>query len=165
MAAYLVIFGAAVRPDGSASGSLARRVNIALTIAERLPNCRFIATGGVGRYGDAEARVVSALLIQAGVAAPHIIIEDRARDTLESAILCHALLSQRNDVELVIPCSSSYHNPRCALLLRLLGYPVRLVRVASDRPHLGWRQWMLYVLKECLVLPYDAVLVLLRGKT
>lgn len=84
MAAYLVIFGAAVRPDGSASGSLARRVNIALTIAERLPNCRFIATG---------------------------------------------------------------------------------VRVPSDRPHLGWRQWLLYVLKECLVLPYDAVLMLLRGKT
>lgn len=165
MAAYLVIFGAAVRPDGSASGSLARRVEGALAIAAKLPNHRFIATGGVGRYGDAEARVISALLIQAGVAAPDIIIEARARDTFESALFCHALLNQRDDVELVIPCSSSYHNPRCALLLRLLGYPVRLVRMSSERPHLGWRLWLTYVLKEVVVLPYDAALVLVRGKT
>lgn len=63
-------------------------------------------------------------------------------------------------MDLLVPCSSGYHNPRCALLFRLLGYRVRIGAMPPDLPHLGVLKWGTYVLKECLALPYDAVLLL-----
>lgn len=160
MAIYLVIFGAAVLPDGLPSGSLRRRVAGALAAARGHDDWLFLATGGVGRHGGAEAELIAELLVFAGVGRERILIEARARDTLQSARRCHALLVERGDAEILVCCSSSYHNPRCALLLRLLGYRVRVAVAASDRAHLGVGRWALAVLKECIALPYDAGLLL-----
>jgi uncharacterized SAM-binding protein YcdF (DUF218 family) len=164
MAAYLVIFGAAVRADGSPSRSLAKRVDDAVTAGRRVLRRTFVATGGRGRTGPPEAHVIRELLMKHGIADADILIEDQATDTLQSVLRCHALLKQRPDVDYVIPCSSSYHNVRCALLFGLLGYRVKLERVASDRAHLGWAKWLRYVSKEALALPYDAGLLMMRRK-
>ncbi len=161
---YLVIFGAAVKPDGTPSGSLLRRVDGALAIAATLPDCLFLATGGQGRFGAPEAEVIRERLLAAGVEAGRILTEDKARDTLESVIFCDAILRGRGDATLVAPCSSNYHNPRCALLLRIRGYRVRVWPMPPDRPHLGWLKWTRYLLKECIALPYDAVLLALRPR-
>ncbi len=159
-----VIFGAAIRPDGTASGSLARRVEGALRLADEAPARMFLATGGVGRYGAAEAHVIRDLLVAAGVDGREILVEDQAADTLESVRFCDGILRLRSDIDLLVPCTSRYHVPRCALLFRLLGYRVRVGRMPADLPYLGWRKWTAYVLKECLVLPYDALLLLLRTR-
>ena len=162
MSVYLVIFGAAVRPDGTPSGSLSRRVEGALGIAREIPNRMFLATGGVGRYGPSEASVIRGLLIAAGIDPGHILIEDEAEDTLQSVLLCDRILRSRSDAELVIPCSSGYHNVRCALLFRMLGYRVEVHPMPKDRPHLPLWKWLLYVAKEAIALPYDAALLTLR---
>ena len=167
MAVYLVIFGAAVREDLTPSGSLERRVRVALAFASGLTRPMFLGTGGVGRYGPSEASVIRDLLLRAGVPAERILVEDRARDTLESVRNCDSILAGRGDVECVAPCTSLYHVPRCALLFRLLGYRVRIPPTQDDRSHLGLRKWLYFILKEVVALPYDAVLLLLgrAGKT
>jgi uncharacterized SAM-binding protein YcdF (DUF218 family) len=162
LSVFFIIFGAAVRPDGTASTTLESRVDNALMLARNTPNRMFVATGGVGRYGLAEAHIIRDRLVAGGVDPADILVEDRATDTLESVIYCDRILRGREDVELLVPCSSGYHNPRCGLLLRILGYRVRMARVPSDLRFLGGRTWMLYVLKEVLALPYDAMLLLIK---
>jgi uncharacterized SAM-binding protein YcdF (DUF218 family) len=165
MAVYFVIFGAAVRADGTPSGSLSRRVEGACALANDVRPRVFLATGGVGRYGPAEACVIHDLLVAAGAQEQEILIEDKAADTLQSVLFCHAILRSRNDVDLLVPCSSGYHNFRCALLFRMLGYRVRIGRMPAELSHLGPWKWGRYLFKEMLALPYDAALLLFRNTT
>lgn len=165
MATYFVIFGAAVRPDGIPSGSLARRIEGALALANDVHPRMFLATGGVGRAGPAEACVIRDGLLAAGVLDQEIAIEDKATDTLQSVLFCHAILDHRKDVDLLVPCSSGYHNLRCAVLFRMLGYRVRIGRMPPDLRHLGGWKWGSYVLKEILALPYDVTLLLFHFAT
>lgn len=162
MSAYLVIFGAKVRADGTPSGSLSRRVEGALAIARDIPDRMFLATGGVGRHGPAEASVIRRLLLAAAVDPGQILIEDQAQDTLQSVLLCDRILRTRSDVEFLIPCSSGYHNRRCAVLFRMLGYRVHIRPMPKDRPHLPLWKWLFYLLKEGIALPYDAALLMFR---
>ncbi len=166
---YLIIFGAAVRPDGSASGSLERRVTGALSASRNpalgLIDPVFVPTGGVGRYGPAEAEVMRDLLLAAGVAEADILVEPLADDTLASVRLVDRLLRPRGDDARLVVCTSRYHQPRCALLFRLAGYRVLCPPMPSDRAALGWPKLLRYVLKEILVLPYDALLLLASSRS
>lgn len=161
MSACFVIFGAAVRPDGTPGWTLRRRVETALTLAQDQSDAIFLATGGVGRYGPAEAQVIFDLLVARGLDPGRILIEDQATDTLESVVFCDEIL-RRHGLHTVIVCSSGYHTPRCALLFHILGYEVAMGRTHSDLPHLGWPRYFAYVLKEVIALPYDAALLLGR---
>jgi uncharacterized SAM-binding protein YcdF (DUF218 family) len=161
MATCIVIFGAAVRADGSASGSLRRRCEHAAAVGRTLPSVCYLVTGGVGRFGPAEALVMREQLVGLGIAADRVTLEDQARDTLESVRRCAAILRGRRDVDAVLACSSSYHAPRCALLLRLAGFPARATAPSSDRPTLGTFKWLRYVLKECIATPWDVFLLML----
>jgi uncharacterized SAM-binding protein YcdF (DUF218 family) len=159
---YFIIFGAAVLPNGRPSGFLLRRVQGALDAARDTPDRMFLATGGVGRYGPAEATIMRDLLLEGGVEPHEIVVEDQARDTLQSVLFCDEILRGRSHIHRIIPCSSNFHIPRCALLLRILGYRISLVDMPYDRPHVAMGQWLLYVLKEIIATPYDAGLLLLR---
>src|SRR5260221_11212681 len=106
MAVYFVIFGAAVLPGGRPSGSLSRRVEGALALAREQRPRMFLATGGVGRHGPAEARVIHDLLLAADVPEQEILIEEEAKDTLQSVLLCHAILRRRTDIDFLVTCSS-----------------------------------------------------------
>ncbi len=64
--AIIVIFGAAVRPDGKPSQTLRHRVEAAARFGKRFARPLFIPTGGQGRFGDAEAAVMTRLLREAG---------------------------------------------------------------------------------------------------
>lgn len=167
MADYIVIFGAAVRADGSASGSLRRRCeNAARHGAGSGDALRdgpfFVPTGGVGRHGPAEALVMRDILLQMDIAAARILPETEARDTLESVRLCTRLLRRRPDVSCVLVATSSYHRLRCTWLFRLAGFACQALPTASDRPYLGAAKWLRYVLKEMLAIPWDAALLLLH---
>ncbi len=162
MTDYFIIFGAAVLPNGRPSGVLLRRVQGALNAARNTPDRMFLATGGVGRYGPAEAAIMRDLLLEDGVEPQEILIEDQARDTLQSVLFCGAILRGRSHIDRIVPCSSNFHIPRCALLLRILGYRIRLVGMPTDRPHVAITRLFVYVLKEMIATPYDAGLLSLR---
>lgn len=159
----IVIFGAAVRADGSASGSLRRRCENAVHRGGAgRTGPYYLPSGGVGRYGPAEALVMRDILLEQGVAADRILLECEARDTLESVRLCTRMLRQQPALGRVLVSTSSYHRWRCALLFRLAGFDSVALPTASDRPHLGWSKWLRYVVKELLATPWDMVLLLLH---
>lgn len=157
---YAIIFGAAVWEDGRLSPTLRRRVQGALAWAQGHPDGILIPTGGIGPSGLTEAEAMQRDLLIAGIAAGRIIPETHGRDTLESVRLCDEILRRRGDCRSVAVCTSPFHQPRCALLFRLLGYRVERPRMPSDRGLVIKRRYAQYVLKEMVATPYDALLLL-----
>src|SRR5665213_1973245 len=90
------------------------------------------------------------IIFGAGVSA-----EACGRDTLESVRLCDAILRRRGDFGRIVCCTSTYHQPRCALLFRLLGYRVLLPRMPNGWGRLSAMKYARTVLKEILATPYD----------
>ena len=150
-----------MRPDGSPSPTLARRVAAAVAFGEELsPPPRYLPTGGVGRHGPSEASVMGELLRGAGVPDARIRLEEFATDTLSSVRLCAAMLRDHRGP--VFAATSAYHLPRCLVLLRLAGVWVLPVppprEPASRRPLPRW-YWRL---REVPALPWDVLLLLGR---
>ena len=158
--AVIVIFGAAVRPDGRPSGALRDRVGAAARFGGTRAAPLFIPTGAVGRYGPSEASVMAHLLHDLGVSAGGVILEETGRDTLSSVRAVLRLVRARGINAPVFAATSAYHLPRCVLLLRLAGLDARgcpppPVSAASR----WWRRWY-WRLREVPAVPYDAMLVL-----
>ena len=156
----IVIFGAAVRPDGSPSGTLRRRTLAAAAFALRFPAVVFIPTGGVGRFGASEASVMAALLRQHEAPGWTYLLEETATDTLSSVLAVRRLLRENAVTGPVYAATSAYHMPRCLLLLWLAGIPARPcpphpAPAAANR----WRRWY-WRLREVPAIPYDAALIL-----
>lgn len=146
------MFGAAVRPDGSASPTLARRTGYALAAAEADPAADLFCSGGVGEHGPAEATVMAALLAER-VNPARIHLDDTSSDTLET-VRAAAAFVRRHDYGRVLSCTDAYHQPRVRMLFALQGIrcaPVRL-QVAGDAAIV--RQMRL---REMAALPYDLV--------
>lgn len=160
---YIVIFGAAVRPGGRPSPALRQRIEGALAWARDHPPAMLLPTGGVGAHGPAEAVVMKRVLVEAGIAASRIIVERQGRDTLESVRLCHRILQQRGDCRRIVCCTSRYHQPRCALLFRLLGYSVVVPDVPNRMGRMSRRTYGRMVAREMAATPYDGLLLLLGG--
>jgi uncharacterized SAM-binding protein YcdF (DUF218 family) len=155
--AVIVIFGAAVRPDGNPSETLRHRVRAAARFGERFSQPLFIPTGAKGRHGVAEAIVMARLLLEAGFPQSAIVKEETGTDTLSSV---RAVVRLIPDGARVYACSSAYHLPRCLLLLRLAGIAARpcpspSVPAATSR----WVRWY-WRLRETPAVPYDALLML-----
>jgi uncharacterized SAM-binding protein YcdF (DUF218 family) len=164
--AAIVIFGAAVRPDGSASPTLRRRVEAAARLGARLPDPLYIPTGAQGRFGPAESHVMADLLRSLGVPAARIIEEPTGTDTLSSARACAALLRRLGHAGPVLAATSRFHLTRCVLLLRILGLPARPVPIGGSAGAEGWARRWYWRLREVPAIPYDAALALwhrLRG--
>ena len=93
------------------------------------------------------------------------LIEDRARNTRQSASLCASILRRRGDVGDVLLCSSRYHLPRCRLLLRLNGIDCRSGAASDDAGAVGRGRYAYSWLRELAAMPMDAILVVLRRLT
>ena len=165
--AAIIIFGAAVRPDGTPSNALRLRVEAAAFAGEAMELLPlYIPTGAVGRHGPAEAEVMAALLRRHGVPPDRIVEERTARDTLSSAVACAGILRTRGHDGPVFAASNAYHLPRCRMLMRLAGFPAG--GIAPDGPaSRHWRRRWFWRLREVLAFPYDLVLITwhrLRGR-
>src|SRR5260370_12346986 len=105
----LVILGAGVMPDGSPSGAMRRRVEGALAIGQRLPDPFYVTTGGVGRWGPAEADVMKTELQARGVPANRIATETASNDTLSSVVNCARIIGEYAKADDVFVFSDRYH--------------------------------------------------------
>lgn len=159
---YVIVFGAAVRASGRPSAALRRRIDAAAGWAHEHPDAMIMPTGGVGADGPAEAEVIMACLVAAGIEPRRIIMEGCGRDTLESIERCNRLLRDRGDCRRVICCTSAYHQPRCTLLLRLLGHEVVVPTMPKSREKLSRFGYVRLVMKEVAALPFDAALLLFK---
>lgn len=107
--------------------------------------------------------MIKQALIDGGVPTRRIIMELKGRDTLESVRYCHRLLKQRGDCGRVVCCTSRYHQPRCAMLLKMLGYKVVLPHLQISRARLSWLGFVRLFAREMAAIPYDAALLLAGG--
>lgn len=157
----ILIFGAAVRPDGKPSVTLRNRVEYALACAQHHADVRFIPTGGTGRYGPSEASVMAALLRESGVRDERILLEETGFDTLSSVRRICRLLRKHHASGTVMVATSLYHLPRCLLLLRLFSVPAQPCRPAPPySADASWKKRWYWRLREVPALPYDAALAL-----
>ncbi len=154
----IIIFGAAVRSDGSPSAALRRRVEAALACGRQMHGTLYVPTGGIGRYGPAEAEVMANLLRAHGVADSAILCEPTGTDTLSSVRAIRRLLGVPRSA--VYVASSAYHLPRCLLLLRLAGLPARPCPAPPGPAARNLRRRWYWRLRETLALPFDAMLML-----
>lgn len=155
--AVIVIFGAAVRPDGTPSPTLRQRVAAAARFGQRFQRPLFIPTGAKGRFGDAEAEVMARQLIQAGYGPQAIQTERTGRDTLSSVRAVCRMLPPGVPV---YAATSAYHLPRCWLLLRLAGVKANACPPPPVPASARWTRRWFWRLREAPAIPYDALLVL-----
>lgn len=157
----IVIFGAAVRPDGTPSGALRDRVGAAVRFGRRLlPRPLYVLTATQGRDGAPRAALMTALLLERGIEPEQIVIEPTGRNTLDSALAVARLL--RGIDSPVYAATSAYHMPRCVLLLGLAGLdahrsPASIGPASSRR----LRRWF-WRLREIPAAPVDSVRLLWR---
>jgi uncharacterized SAM-binding protein YcdF (DUF218 family) len=142
VAAWIVVFGFPVRPDGRPSPELARRIAAAALAARRWPQARLLVSGGPARGAPAEAAVMGERLRAHGIA-PGRIVEDRdARDTMDTVRAAARLIPRGTPV---VAVSSAYHVPRCVALLRIAGLRPRGLGATAGRRvgRLGRLYWTL----------------------
>lgn len=148
----IVVFGAAVRADGSASPTLARRVGYAVAAAEADPATDLFCSGGVGRFPPSEAAVMAGLL-DGIVSAERIHLDEASVDTLET-VRAAAAFAHRHGYRACVSCTDAYHQPRVRMLFRLFGIRCTAVRLA---PRGAKRLQVRMRLREVAALPYDLV--------
>lgn len=147
-----VVFGAAVRPDGSASPALARRVGYAAAIAEADPAVDLFLSGGVGTHPPSEAAVMAGML-DGAVSADRLILDDVSADTLQTVRAASAY-ARDHDYAAILTCTDAYHQPRVRMLFLLMGLASRPVRLAArGSRQLQTKMW----LREGAAIPYDLV--------
>jgi len=158
--AIILIFGAAVLPDGNPSATLRHRVEAALQCAKNHPRPRFIPTGAAGRHGPSEAAVMAGLLVKAGVPSNNILIEKTGYDTLSSARAIQKMLRGLPSNGSVWVATSAYHLPRCLLLLCILGISAHLCTPHSAPAATAWHKRWYWRIREIPAIPYDAILAI-----
>jgi uncharacterized SAM-binding protein YcdF (DUF218 family) len=151
--AVIVVFGAAIRADGSPSPALVRRIETAIAEA-RASDALILVTGGAVAAPVAEAAVMRGLLEAAAIAPERIVAEDQARSTLGSVRRCAPILRQISPERIMI-CSDGYHIPRCRWLMRLAGF--RTEALPARTPMI--RVWPR--LREAIAIPVDTLCWLL----
>jgi uncharacterized SAM-binding protein YcdF (DUF218 family) len=165
----MLVFGAAIRPSGKPSPTLRRRLEAAVEAAARSRQPLFIVSGAAAGAGRSEAEVMRQTLLERGIPAEAVLAEPRSRDTLEQVRRCAALLDDVASIGRVLVCTSAFHQPRCRLLLRMLGISAEPVPMPGERRALGWRSWLYYACREVAATVWDGfllggLLVLGRGR-
>ncbi|MCR5879798.1 YdcF family protein [Phenylobacterium sp. J367] len=161
--ALIVIFGAAVRADGTPSPALARRIGYALEAARVRPEALVFCSGGVGEVGPSEASVMAEALAEAGVARRRLVLDEASLDTLDSVVAVARFLKARGAARCIV-CSDRYHLPRIRLMLRALGIAADPGPLAPGRGGTRRAYWWKMQLREALAIPYDLALVLLKRR-
>jgi uncharacterized SAM-binding protein YcdF (DUF218 family) len=134
------------------------RVESAVAFGARYSEPLFLPTGAVGRFGPSEASVMATMLEARGVPPPRILLEEAGTDTLSSARAVEALLRTRGIAAPVFVATSLYHQPRCLLVLRLLGVRARPAAPPVLPAATRWWRRCYWWLREVPAIPYDAIL-------
>jgi uncharacterized SAM-binding protein YcdF (DUF218 family) len=155
----IVVLGCRLRPDGTASPALARRVARGITLYRQgAAPFLVVSGGGVGRVPEAE--IMRRIAIAGGVPEKAVIVEPRSRNTFENARETARLLAARGLVSVLL-VSDRVHLPRAALLFRRAG--LKIVGWAAAAAPAPLREALL-ALRELAALARTSLYVLLRRR-
>ena len=159
----IVIFGAAVRPDGRPSPSLLRRIGYGLKASLAHPDAPIFCSGGIGRAGPSEASIIARVLRGQGVTADRLVLDEASLDTLQSVIAAARYVRQSGRDGLIV-CSDGYHQPRIRLMLSVLGVATEAGPTARSLAGTQLASWLRMYLREALAIPYDLGIVIARRR-
>jgi len=104
----------------------AARVLAGAVLARRHPEAKLALVGGEGGFfpiGFAEARTTQGFVLDEGIPATQVIIEERSRSTHENAVFAKELIRPRPDQKWVL-VTSAFHMPRAVAAFRAADWPV-----------------------------------------
>ena len=156
----IVIFGAAVRPDGSPSEALLRRIGCGLEAAQAHPRAPILCSGGAGPVGPSEASIMAQYLAAAGVAPRRLILDEASLSTRANVEAAVRQVADGGHPHVII-CSDAYHLPRIRLLLRLAGV-ASVVGPMAVGPPLGHSLAM--SLREAAAIVHNLASVVAAGR-
>jgi uncharacterized SAM-binding protein YcdF (DUF218 family) len=129
----VVVLGGAIDPDLSAAhdipvlGGSMDRVIAAAGLARRYPNLRILYSGGnpnlMADDAAKEADYVAAVFATFGISRDRVMLERRARNTLENAEFARAMISPKPGERWVL-ITSAFHMPRSVGVFRKAGFPI-----------------------------------------
>ena len=101
-----------------------------MSLAKSHPNAKLLICGGnvesgadVGEKRQTEALLIAKYLINRGLSATRILVEDRSLDTFENAVLGHQLARPRADQRWLL-VTSAWHMPRALASFQAQDWPV-----------------------------------------
>jgi uncharacterized SAM-binding protein YcdF (DUF218 family) len=128
----ILVLGGAVDPrislacgETAFNGSVAR-VLAGVALARKHPEAKLALVGGEGEFfpiGFAEARSTQGFVVEEGIAATRIILEDRSRSTHENAAFAKELIRPGAGQNWVL-VTSAFHMPRAVAAFRAVDWPV-----------------------------------------
>ena len=127
----ILVLGGAVDPGLSLAygetvfNSSVARVLAGIVLARRYPEAKLALVGGEGEMfpvGFAEARATSSFVLDEGIPAPRIILEERSRSTHENAVFAKESI-RPGPAENWILVTSAFHMPRAVASFRAVGWP------------------------------------------
>jgi uncharacterized SAM-binding protein YcdF (DUF218 family) len=128
----ILVLGGAVDPRISLAygetvfNNSAARVLAGVVLARRHPEAKLALVGGEGELfpiGFAEARATQGFVLDEGIPATRIIIEDRSRSTHENAVFAKELIRPGPGQKWVL-VTSAFHMPRAVAAFRAADWPV-----------------------------------------
>ena len=116
----LVVLGFQLNPDGSMKDELIERLKVAKACTQKYPHALIVCTGG-GTAADnpsaTEAGKMGEWLVENGVSAHRVIVEDQSLTTAQNAMYTYQILKEKHpQVREIAIISSDYHIATGALL-------------------------------------------------
>ncbi len=109
----IVVLGYQLNADGSMKDELIGRLETALANSDKYPNAYILVTGGGTASGNVEATEADCMaqwLVENGVAAEKIIIENKSKTTAENALFSYDILDKEYpEVNSIAIITSDYH--------------------------------------------------------
>ena len=154
--AAIVVLGARIRPDGTASAALDRRMRVAISLYRAGVAPLLVLSGG-GRQAVPEAEVMRQIALAEGVPAEALIKEPRSQTTVDNAMETAELMSRRGEKAVAL-VTDSYHVVRARLLFRIAGLTIVSVHgtTAPMRSRLSMSA------AECVKLPVSIARAIVR---
>ena len=153
-APFILVLGAKVHEDGTPSEALAERVATGVTLFKQGLSPRLLVSGGVGREGQDEARVMKRIAVGLGVPEEAIVTDSEGTNTEASIRNARRALGALGARRLLV-VSHYHHLPRVRLLGALHG--VECLTVPADEGETLLAGTPFYVLREAAGLLFYAV--------
>ena len=116
----IVVLGAAVLAGGKPSPPLSRRVRKAVELHRSLEDSVLVLSGGIGRHGPSEARVMRELALSNGANFDNVLLEENSVNSRENIQFSLTMIRELEIAELHV-VSDDFHIPRCRLYAAIAG--------------------------------------------
>lgn len=133
----IVVLGTKVELDGTPSLGLVARLNEAITVYKQGYAPLILVSGGTGKEGYSEAKVMAQYLIMHGIP-KHVIIQDEMGVNTRATAKNTWQYMVSNHLSSVIIVSQYYHIPRIRLALHAVG----IDKIGQASPlYVSWRDF------------------------